>query len=429
MSRTGRAAKGFVTSIFQFISQIVVQALLAPIVLRMAGRETLGAYSAVMQILGFIALTDFIGSWTLERFLGQASGLDDGGERFRCVFTTVRTMYLFSVSAYSVLVVIFSFFVGPLFHLSPGVAHQAKYALWVIAIWVIVRMPFAAYQNASFAMQDMAAVNLIGTCTGIARSLASLVFVLLGGGLFGLMLSGTIVEGFGYLFYRMRFKKRNPDLMPSWGIPDKALLREMLGFGGHAFVVNLGSGLVFGSGNMIAGLTHGAAEASTFYTTQMPTMTAYNMTMRLSDSAMPAINELWGRRDVEKLRNAQAAPAAHARLLLAFTLPPRHRAWLFVQSRSGHHLGRPKTVCWKPADRISSWLLHYRFHPAGSHCLFVHFRLDAPAYYNCVNTGNCQLRLGVLSRQTIGAWRYYACIADCGPAANRHPVAPYRPFS
>ena len=37
MSRTGRAAKGFVTSIFQFISQIVVQALLAPIVLRMAG--------------------------------------------------------------------------------------------------------------------------------------------------------------------------------------------------------------------------------------------------------------------------------------------------------------------------------------------------------------------------------------------------------
>jgi O-antigen/teichoic acid export membrane protein len=167
-------------------------------------------------------------------------------------------------------------------------------------------------------MQDMAAVNLIGTCTGIGRSVASLVSVLLGGGLFGLMLAGTIVEGFGYLFYRMRFRKMNPHLMPSWGIPDKALLKEMLGFGGHAFVLNLGNGLVFGSGNMIAGLTHGAAEASSFYTTQMPTMTAWNMTIRLSDSSAPAINELWGRRDVEKLRNALHRLT---RILLALTLP------------------------------------------------------------------------------------------------------------
>ena len=102
-------------------------------------------------------------------------------------------------------------------------------------------------------MQDMAAVNLIGTFTGIARSVASLVFVLLGGGLFGLMLSGTIVEAFGYVFYRMRFKKMNPHLMPGWGIPDKALLKEMLGFGGHAFVLNLGNGMVFGSGNISPG--------------------------------------------------------------------------------------------------------------------------------------------------------------------------------
>jgi O-antigen/teichoic acid export membrane protein len=318
MSRTGRAAKGFVTSIFQFLTQILVQALLAPIVLKMAGRETLGAYSAVMQVLGFIALTDFMGSWALERFLGQASGLDDGGERFRCIFTTVRTMFLVCVSAYSLLVLIFSFFVARLFHLSPAVGHQAQYALWVIAVWVIVRMPFAAYQNASIATQDMAVVNLIGTCVGIGRTVGSLVSVLLGGGLFGLMLAGTIVEGLGYIFYRMRFKKMNPHLMPSWGIPDKALLKEMLGFGGHAFVLNLGNGLVFNSGNMIAGLTHGAAMASSFYTTQMPTMTAYNMMMRLSDSATPAINELWGRREVERLRNALSRIT---RLLLVLTMP------------------------------------------------------------------------------------------------------------
>ena len=325
MSRTGRAAKGFVTSIFQFASLIAVQALLAPIVLKMAGRETLGAYSAVMQVLGFIALTDFMGSWTLERFLGQASGLDDGGERFRCVFTTVRTMFLFCVLAYSLLVVIFSFFVGRLFHLSTPVEHQAQYALWVIAVWVIgvchwlhtrtLPLPHRIWlprTSLAHALAPPARSVLWSSCCLEAACLASC--------------SPEPWLKVSDIFYRMRFKKMNPHLMPSWGIPDKALLKEMLAFGSHTFIVNLGSGLVFNSGNMIAGLTSGASVASSFYTTQMPTTTAYNMMKRFSDSATPAVNELWGRRDVEKLRNALLRIT---RLLMTLTLPLAVGALLF----------------------------------------------------------------------------------------------------
>ena len=94
-----------------------MQILLAPIVLKLAGRETLGAYAAIMQTLGFLMLVDIAGSWSLERFLSQASGLDDDGERFRNIFTTARTMLLVTYSAFSTLVFIFSFFVGRLFHL------------------------------------------------------------------------------------------------------------------------------------------------------------------------------------------------------------------------------------------------------------------------------------------------------------------------
>ncbi len=284
----------------------------------MAGREALGAYSAVMQALTFIALTDFMGSWVLERYLGQATGLDDGGDRFRDVFTTVRTMYIFCVSANAILLTIFSFYVVRIFHLSPGIGHQAQHALWVIAVWVILRMPLAAFQNASYAMQDMATVNLIGTCVGIGRAIASLGFILLGGGLFGLMIAGSLVEGVGYFFYRLNYKRKNPHLMPGWGIPDRALLREVARFGAHTTVLNLGNALLLNSGNLIAGLTTGAANTSTFYTSQMPTMTGYNLMVRLGDSSMPAMNELWGRRDMERLGNALRRVT---RLLLALILP------------------------------------------------------------------------------------------------------------
>ena len=245
MSRSARAAKGFAASIVQYCTQILVQILLAPIVLRLAGRETLGAYAAIMQTLGFLALVDIAGSWSLERFLGQASGLDDGGKRFRNVFTTSRTILLVTNCVFAILVLVFSFFVARLFHLSPAVAREAKHALYVIAAWSVLRTPLATYANASIATQDIAATNLIGALAGVLRTVASLTFVLAGAGLFGLMLAGTVAEAIGNLLYRSRYRKMNPGLTPGWGIPDRALLREMLGFGGHAAFLNIGNMLFF----------------------------------------------------------------------------------------------------------------------------------------------------------------------------------------
>src|SRR5271155_2375229 len=318
MSRSARAAKGFAASIVQYCTQILVQILLAPIVLKVAGRETLGAYAAIMQTLSFLALVDIAGSWSLERFLAQASGCDDHGERFRNVFTTARTMLLVTYSAFALLVVGFSFFVARLFHLSPHVAIEARRALYVIAIWAVVRTPLAAYSAASIATQDIAATNLISALAGVLRTVASLAFVLGGAGLFGLMLAGTVAEAIGLLLYRTRFRKMNPGLSPAWGIPDKTLMREMMGFGGHAAFLNLGNILFFSSGNMLAGMTNGAAAASSFYTTQMPTTTVYNMIYRMTEAATPAVNELYGRQETDRVRDAFVRLC---RLLLLFNLP------------------------------------------------------------------------------------------------------------
>jgi O-antigen/teichoic acid export membrane protein len=318
MGRSSKAAKGFLTSIFQYTAQILIQILLAPIVLKVAGRETLGAYAAIMQTLSFLALVDIAHSWSLERFLAQAVGTNDGGARFRHVFTTARSMLLVTNVVFAGLVFIFSMFIRRLFHLTPDIAIEARHALYVIAIWSIVRTPLAAYFNALIATQDMAAANMIAALQTTGRGIASLLFVLAGGGLFGLMLAGITVEAGAALLYRVRFRRLNPTLMPGWGIPDKPLFREMLAFGGHAMFLNIGNMLMFTSGNTIAGMTAGAANASSFYTSQMPTSTAYNMVLRLSDSATPAINELFGKGEMERLKRALKRLT---RFLLLMSLP------------------------------------------------------------------------------------------------------------
>jgi len=318
MSRTARAAKGFGASIIQFCAQTLVQVLLAPIVLRVAGRETLGAYAAIMQALGLLNLLDVAGSWSLERFLAQATGLDDGGARFRILLTTARTMYWVIYGVYAVLVLVFSFFIGPIFHLSPAVTGEARHALWVIAIWSVVRVPLVAYNNALIATQDIAAANMISAVGSVLRTLASLGYVLAGGGLFGLMLAGTTAEVVSLFLYRVRFRRIHGDLAPGWGIPDKSLLREMISFGSHAAILNVGNMLAFGTGNSVAGITNGAAAASSFYTSQMPSMMASNLLGRLSESAQPALNELFGRGDFERMRSSFSRLT---RLQLLFGLP------------------------------------------------------------------------------------------------------------
>jgi O-antigen/teichoic acid export membrane protein len=76
----------------------------------------------------------------------------------------------------------------------------------------------------------------------------------------------------------------------------------MLGFGGHAALLNVGNMLAFGTGNSVAGMTSGASAASTFYTSQMPAMMAYNLLGRLNESTTPALNELYGRGDFDRVR-------------------------------------------------------------------------------------------------------------------------------
>ena len=266
-----RAAKDSL-SLLQYGSAIAGQAVLAPIVLKVAGRETLGAYAAVMQAVAYLALVDMGFSMALERYLGQSFGLEDGGKRFRDLFTTARTFFLLSNIAFAALVVLFSFYVARFFSLSPAVAIQARHALYVVALWAVVRTPLAAYNTASIATQDLAATNIIGAGVNALGSVVSLVFVLAGFGLFGLMVSSSVSQAVGSVVFRMRFRKLNPHRMPRWGLPDRALFREMLGFGSQAMFVNVGCMLVYTSGNVLAGYVAGAAATSVFYTTQMPTM-------------------------------------------------------------------------------------------------------------------------------------------------------------
>ena len=337
-----------------------------------------------------MTMLDVVGSWSLERFLGQATGLEDGGVRFRNIFSTARTVYWILNAIYAILILLFSAFVGRLFHLSPAIALDARRALYVLAVWtLVVRAPLSAYNNALMATQDIAVANLISALGMVVRALAALGFVLAGGGLFGLMLAGTTGEAIASGLNYVVFKKRHPGLMAGWGLPDKALLREMLGFGGHSALVNAGTMLMFSSGNSLAGMTNGAGAASSFYTTQMPTLAVYNLLNRMNSSTMPALNELYGRGDLERVRQTFIRLM---RVLLLMILPLSVGVLLFNHDIV-YLVGWSAAVCGNAADRGSQRLLRCERAAGNRDSVFRSFWLGTIPGGELYSAGTRELRV------------------------------------
>jgi O-antigen/teichoic acid export membrane protein len=303
MSRSDKAAKGVLTSFLQYGCQIGLQVLLAPLVLVVAGQETLGAYAIIMQAVAFLALTDLGFSLALTRFLSQAFGRDDNGQHFGTVLTTSRTIQLGTNILFSLLLLLLALWGYHWFSFSQETALQTRDSLGLLAIWAIVRSPWQIFQTGLNASQNMSSANIIEIVGNVCRLVFSLGLLYLGMGLVGLMLANIVSEAVIILLCYGRFKSLYPNIKPHWGLPDRNLLRDMFGFGKHALFINLAWRLVSGTDSLVVGFLYGAVATSIYYTTQMPSVIGYLFVNRLVDNLGPTINELYARKDVEKLKD------------------------------------------------------------------------------------------------------------------------------
>ena len=169
-TRTSRAMAGTITSLLQYAFIMVLQFILAPVILRIAGKEVLGAYSFLLQIISWAALTDLGFGVAIQRNLSQAIGIDDKHQRFRSIFITGRTFYIASNLAFAGLILIISWKLNSFMPMSESVGKEARIALNLLAIWVIIRTPLALYNDALIATQNFVPVNII-SAVGVAMRL------------------------------------------------------------------------------------------------------------------------------------------------------------------------------------------------------------------------------------------------------------------
>lgn len=318
-SRTSRVTMGVIASVLRFLVQILLQIILVPLILRIAGKEVLGAYAILFQAIVQIGMVDLGMGTAMSRFLAYAYGLDDRWNNFKDVLSTGRTFLLFTNLIYALILLILSFFVGPLFSLSAAVEQQVKISLYIFAIWTIIRTPLVVYGFALIAVQKLADYNYIGLLGNLLRFVGALVLVSTGTGLIGLMFANVLSEAVMFLCFRWRFLHSSPNLRLVWKILNKKTLKSMLKFGLLSMVFSIGTRLTYNTDNIIVGYLFGAVAASIYYSTQVPAFMGYNLLWKLPQNASPAVVELFARKDMDTLRSSYYRLSRYI-LLLAFPL-------------------------------------------------------------------------------------------------------------
>ena len=318
-SRKSRVTIGTIVSYLQFIVQLILQLSLAPVILHIAGKETLGAYAILLQMISHLGLADLGMGTALNRFLSHAYGLDDQLRQFRRIFVTGRTFLFISNIAVAILVAGLSRYVGVIFSLKGGLEHDARISLYLLSVWIVLRTSLSVYNAALMSVQKLGEYNVIALGGGVMRLVLSLALVFTGAGLVGLMIANILAEALTFISYRWRFKRSFPAMSFPWNKPDREILSAMLSFGFSSMIYSVGTRLTYNSDNIIVGYLFGAAGASLYYSTQAPAMNGYSLLWKLPQNASPAIAELNARDAKPSLQNSYYKLSRYV-LFLAFPL-------------------------------------------------------------------------------------------------------------
>lgn len=318
-TRTIKAVKGGITSLLQIGVLTILQIILAPAILKIAGQEVLGAYAIVMQIIGYGLILDFGLGVALSRYLSQSFSYSDNGAKFANIFNVGRYFILLTNGLLSIFIMVLAFNVNNLIAGSQAIIGDARTSLCFLSAWTIIKTPLVLYGYGLLATQNMATANIIGLLGTISRLALSFCFVFRGFGLIGLVLANVISEFIGLLLQKVCFDKLYPKLALQWRRPDMPMLRELFAFGLKYWGVNIAIVLTIGSDSIVIGQLYGAATAAVFYTTKIPSFLITQFIYKISDNAGPATNELVAQGNLAAVKSAYLRILRYS-LLLAFPL-------------------------------------------------------------------------------------------------------------
>jgi O-antigen/teichoic acid export membrane protein len=289
---------------------------LTPFILRHLGTTVYGLWALVSSIVAYGSLLDF-GIWgAIIKYVAQYQAQSEAGQARRLIATSLTLYTLLGLAAVLLAVAVAPIF-PRLFQL-PAEAHQT--AVWLVILMGVgvgitlpAMMPMAVLRG----LQRYDLVNLIDIIGIAYTTVATVIVLLMGGGVIGLVLvniSGVLAIALPAAWLVRRVA---PDLHFGWRGADRQMIRTVLNYSWPLFVRDVAGRLQTRTDEITIGAFMLISAVTPYNLARRLSEVTYILTRQFMKVLLPLASELDAEADIARLRLLYTAGT---RLTLALSL-------------------------------------------------------------------------------------------------------------
>jgi O-antigen/teichoic acid export membrane protein len=255
--------------------------IITPFLLRHLNQEEYGYNAILNQFVGYLVILDFGMGASITR---QIALVREDSPEFSANLNHIISTGFFFFSSIAILVLIlggiFYSHINSLFKVKPELMHTSQlYFLSVIALFAL-SFPLKSLENLFFARQMQLLASLIPFFAGLISTLASVVFVYYGFGLWSFTIANLFYLVVNISLILFSSYKYFPALKIRWSLFDRSQLKDFMTYGSRVFIISIAAMIIYQSNRVISGALISVAA-----------VTAFSLTIRIPEISFRLVNQ------------------------------------------------------------------------------------------------------------------------------------------
>ena len=312
--RSVRVLRNVVTNYLRFFLAGVIGFVITPVLVHALGDGDYGLWVTVFSLTGYFGLFDQGIRPSLVRYVARDHARGDHAGVARTLSSAVALYG--ALGAVTLLVTILAAAAFTRFlHIEPAQVTAARHVILIAGLSVALGFPLGVFGAALSGLQRYDLANLVGIGVGVARALAFVIVLRLGGGLVGLAWASLAMNLAGHALSWVLVHRLLPGVRLSPGAITRERLALIGAYSGFAFVGAIANSITFQTDALVITGALGAALVTPFALAAGLVDNARSLVYSATWVLAPTASELETRGETGKLHAMVIAGAKYSVLV------------------------------------------------------------------------------------------------------------------
>lgn len=278
---------------------------MTPIVLHYVGTYAYGVFALASIFIGFLSALDLGMGAAATKYIAAAQAADDRPRTRAIVQAGIGMLGIVGLVGCGGAILVGTVLLDPLFHITPSVMSDARFVFIVAGVGFFFNMLQAAMSAIPAALERYDIVGRVGFVLTTASTLATIAVLAAGAGIRGMVVVTTAQAAAAAFVYARIARHMLPGIRPAPAF-DSTVTRELIRFGGLAFIGNLAGVILFQLDKILLGALGNARQVSYYVVPGNIAQRVHTAAAAMAAVVMPATSALETRGDDTRVQQLYA---------------------------------------------------------------------------------------------------------------------------